>query len=145
MTIIFPYFSCLKPFAICCCLTDKSKYQGMIGSFFSVPTSPNSSIGHSPPALRSCPIGIHTTYNSPDTECYFLSLSLHCLFYLECPLPMMIDLQRNTTREGWRGVESGLKRSLLDRGRHTKKRKLMKGTNQTSIYFGKKKKESSGK
>lgn len=92
MTIIFPYFTCLKLFAICCCITDKSKYQGMKGSFFSVPTSPNSSIGHSPPAFRSSPIGIHTTYNSPDTECYFLSLSLHCLFYLECPLPMMINL-----------------------------------------------------
>ena len=92
MIIIFPYFTYLKPFTICCCLTDKSKYQGMKDSFFSVPTSPNSCIGHSPPALRSCPIGIHTTYNSPDMACYFISVSLHCLFYLECPLPMMINL-----------------------------------------------------
>lgn len=38
-------------------------------------------------------------------------------------------------REAQPGVEGRLERSKLGRG---KKRKLIKGTNQTSIYFGKK-------
>lgn len=83
------YITYLKPFSVCCCLPDKSKYQGMGHPFFTVLASPNSSIRLSPTALRCCTVGIHSTYNSLNMAFCFIFLSLPCLLYLECPLPVI--------------------------------------------------------
>lgn len=76
------YFTCLKPFSVCCCLPDKSsKLRKNKRNFSSVSTSPLWT------STTYETKGIHTTYNSLNTA--YLSLFLYCFLYLECLLPMI--------------------------------------------------------